>query len=175
MRAMMALACGRWISSCASERATTAMSAAMPHSMALSALGAAKAAALIPPRSITPILAANSVFITSLQEWDTPPGMSRETKPLLLLLLARLVADAAGARAALRAARADRAAHAAGRARPAAGAKAVELALRNASVVVLVELAEAAAPGHLACFVARDVAVAVTVYRAEATRGCAGR
>src|ERR671914_2957929 len=111
MRAMMALACGRWMSSCASERATTAMSAAMPHSMALSARGAANAAAVIPPRSITPILAANSVLMTSLQEWDTPRGVSRK-KPLLLL--ARLVAGAAGARAALRAARTDRAAHAPG-------------------------------------------------------------
>ena len=41
MRAMMALAFGRCTCSSASERATTAMSAAMPHSTALSAFGAA--------------------------------------------------------------------------------------------------------------------------------------
>src|SRR5687767_7954712 len=165
MRAMMAPARGRWICSWARERATIAMSAAMPHSMALSALGAASAEdAAAPPSSS----AMNSFCMT-----HSPP----------LLLLSRLVADAAGARAALRAGRPDRAAHAARGARrvgvAAGGAGSavhrVVLALREATVVVLVELGEAVVPGGVARFVARDVAVVVTVHRGEATRGCAGR
>src|SRR5688572_14245796 len=139
-----------------------AMSAAMPHSMALSALGAASAEdAAAPPSSS----AMNSFCMT-------------RSSPLLLL--SRLVADAAGARAALRAGRADRAAHAARGARrlgvSARGAGSalhrIEFALRQAPVVVLVELAEAAVPGRVVRFAARDVAVVVTVDRREATRGC---
>src|SRR5690606_34531686 len=49
-RAMSASALGCWMSASASERATIAMSAAMPHSCALSALGAAVAMPARPAR-----------------------------------------------------------------------------------------------------------------------------
>src|ERR1700741_2290081 len=130
MRAMIAPACGCCTSSSASERATTAMSAAMPHSIALSACGAASAVvAASPPRSI-----ASSLLMRSL------------------LLLRAAGGGAAGGRALL--------------------PHGAELAQRQASVVVLVHLGEAVVPWRVPRFVARDVAVVVTVHRGEVTPGC---
>src|SRR3954464_7094491 len=59
MRTMMASAFGRWICSRASEWATTAMSAATPHSIALSACVAAWA---VPPRAPEARSAATTGF-----------------------------------------------------------------------------------------------------------------
>src|ERR1041385_6973155 len=64
MRTMMASALGRWICSRASECATTAMSAATPHSIGLSARGAACAAPARTPE-------ATSAASTGLK-WVSP-------------------------------------------------------------------------------------------------------
>lgn len=66
----MASALGRWICSLASEWATTAMSAATPHSIALSARGAAWA----PDISNPPAKSAATTDLTFVSEKERAPG-----------------------------------------------------------------------------------------------------
>src|SRR5687768_15285765 len=80
MRAMMALAFGRCTCSSARERATTAISAAMPHSTALSAFGAAYAL----PHASEARSTANCRFMISPSKGRP---LSRGPWVLLLLLL----------------------------------------------------------------------------------------
>src|SRR5688572_9234990 len=160
MRAMMALAFGRCTCSSASERATTAMSAAMPHSTALSAFGAAYALL----HTIAARSTANCRFMISpsrAARLRGPPWVS------LLLLLGRV-------RLAIRrvgAARHGRAGRAGSAGSACAGLHGVELALRQAVVVVLIELGEAVRPRRVLRFVTRNVAVAVLVDAREAALG----
>src|SRR5688572_28693970 len=138
---MMLLACGRCTCSSASERATIAMSAAMPHSSALSAFGAASAASMATAASPRRNIVINGLIVFSL------------------FLLRRLFAGGAFTRAG------------GGRAAARCALHRVELHARKSAVVVPVELAEAAGPGGVARFVAGDVAVVVAIQLREIEAG----
>src|SRR5881394_1060864 len=176
MRAMMMSAFWRWISSCASECATTAMSAAMPHSSALSARGAASApVAAVSAAAVNVTTARNTavrvrIAVSLLRGRGAAAfghaAAGRAERAVSRFLRARTLVRCAGL--GLGFASGGRVRRASGRAAR-AGVHAVVLVARELAVVVRVELGEARVQlGGVLRLVARDEAVVVFVQRVKA-------